>query len=76
MAEADANETENVGGLGEKTPVKTLVGALGLVSAILVAYGFFNQAPWFVLGGFAGVAVTQLYRAIAIRVGLPIGRFA
>jgi len=75
MAKADANETENVGGLGSKTPVETIVGVLGLLAAVLVGFGFFNQEPWFVLGGFAGVAVTQFYRAIALRVGLPLGRF-
>ncbi len=76
MAEADATDTEDVGEPGTRWPVTTIVGALGLISAVIVAFGFFNQEPWFVLGGFAGVAVTQLYRAIAIRLGLPLGRFA
>lgn len=76
MAEADANEAEGAGGLGDRMPVKTIVGALGFIAAIVVAFGFFNQEPWFVLGGFAGIVVTQLYRAIAMRVGLPVGRFA
>lgn len=76
MAEADANEADAAGGLGDRTPVTTIVGALGLIAAIVVALGFFNQEPWFVIGGFAGIIVTQFYRAIALSVGLPVGRFA
>ena len=76
MAEADATDTGDVGEPGTGIPVTTVVGALGIIAAVIVAFGFFNQEPWFVLGGFAGVAVTQLYRAIALRVGLPLGRFA
>jgi hypothetical protein len=76
MAEADANDPEDLAEPGSGWPVTTVVGALGIIAAVLVAFGFFNQEPWFVLGGFAGVAVTQLYRAVALRVGLPLGRFA
>jgi hypothetical protein len=76
MAEADATEAQDVAEPETRWPVTTIVGALGLIAAVLIAIGFFNQEPWFVLGGFAGVAVTQSYRAVALRLGLPLGRFA
>lgn len=55
----------------EAIPISTVTGLVGVIGIIMAGGGIFTQTPNAVFAGFAIMVLTQLYRAIAIRAGLP-----
>lgn len=55
----------------ESIPVSTVTGVIGVIGILMAGGGIFTQNPNAVFAGFGIMVIIQIYRAIAVRVGLP-----